>query len=61
MLAAYLRLRSWFEDQSGQDLIEYALLVMFIAIIVFVVLPYVGTQISTVFNTIRSSLPGGGS
>lgn len=52
----YLYLRNLLKSEKGQDLIEYALLVVFIAIIVMVVLPLVGTQISTVFFNIKSAL-----
>jgi len=59
MSQLYLYLRNLLKSEEGQDLIEYALLVVFIAIIVMVVLPLVGTQISTVFEQIKSQLESG--
>ena len=53
------RIRSVVEGQEkGQTLIEYALLVLLIAIIVIAVLVLLGPQIATVFNNIRTSLGG---
>ncbi len=51
-------MKRFVREEEGQDLIEYALLVVFIAIIVAVVLPEVGTAVSTVFRTIVTSLNG---
>jgi len=45
-------------QEKGQTLIEYALLVLLIAIIVIAVLVLLGPQIATVFNNIRTSLGG---
>lgn len=47
--------RFW-TDESGQDLAEYALLLVFIAVVVALVLPDVGTAISDVFTNITTSL-----
>jgi Flp pilus assembly pilin Flp len=46
-------------DEAGQDLAEYALLVVLIAIVVAAILPGVGAAISTVFTNIIASLGGG--
>jgi Flp pilus assembly pilin Flp len=44
------RLRGWFGPQtSGQDLLEYALLVALIVIVVMAAVSPVGTTIKTVF------------
>jgi pilus assembly protein Flp/PilA len=43
-------------DESGQDLVEYALLVALIAIIVIAALAILGPIIATVFNNIASNL-----
>ena len=45
-------------QEKGQTLIEYALLVLLIAIIVIAVLVLLGPQIATVFENIRTSLGG---
>ena len=49
-------------DESGQDLAEYALLLAFIAIAVVLTLPLLGTAIDTIFANIEQELqaaPGG--
>jgi pilus assembly protein Flp/PilA len=43
-------------DESGQDLVEYALLVALIAIIVIAALRILGPIIATVFNNIATEL-----
>jgi len=43
-------------DESGQDLVEYALLVALIAVIVIAALVLLGPIIATVFNKISSNL-----
>jgi len=42
--------------EKGQTLIEYALLVVLIAIVVIVALQLLGPQISNVFDSIRGDL-----
>ena len=46
------------EKEKGQTLIEYALLVLLIAIVVIAVLVLLGPQIATVFDNIRTRLGG---
>lgn len=43
-------------DESGQDLIEYALIAAFIALIAITALGSLGNKISNEFNTISSSI-----
>jgi Flp pilus assembly pilin Flp len=50
-LLTYLQSR-----EEGQDLVEYALLLVLIAIVVAAVLPGVATAISNVFNDIVAAL-----
>jgi pilus assembly protein Flp/PilA len=45
-------------EEKGQDLIEYALLIVFIAIVVALVLPAVGTTIAGVYSGIAGQLGG---
>ena len=59
MLKYYLKIRNWLEREEGQDLIEYALLVVFIAVIVAVVLPGVGAAIASVFTGIAGWITSG--
>jgi pilus assembly protein Flp/PilA len=49
-------LRSLANDESGQDLIEYALIAALIAIAAIAAMKGLSTKISTEFNTIGSSL-----
>lgn len=41
---------------KGQGLVEYALILAFIAIVVIVALRLLGTTVNSFFNTINSSL-----
>jgi pilus assembly protein Flp/PilA len=43
-------------EEEGQDLIEYALLIVFIALVVVAALGPLGTQVKSVYTTISSSL-----
>ena len=48
-------LRIW-KDTRGQDLIEYALMVGFVAVAAGAIMPGVSTSISTIFSKIASSM-----
>jgi Flp pilus assembly pilin Flp len=50
--------RSVLEDESGQDLLEYALLVALIALVAFGAVTSVGTTINTVFWTYIDGVMG---
>jgi pilus assembly protein Flp/PilA len=43
-------------EQKGQGLVEYALIIVLVAIAVVVAITALGTQISAVFNRITQSL-----
>jgi pilus assembly protein Flp/PilA len=45
-------------DERGQDLVEYALLIAFIALACIVGLQNLGTAINNTYNSISSSLTG---
>ena len=45
-------------DERGQDLVEYALLIAFIALACIVGLMNLGTAINNTYNSISSSLSG---
>lgn len=47
-----------YNDESGQDLAEYALLIALIAIVVIAAVTLLGTNIQTVFNNIAAALGG---
>lgn len=44
--------------ESGQGLVEYALILFLVAIVVVAVLVLLGPQISTVFNSVVRALGG---
>ena len=56
----YLLAKNWFEakvaEEKGQDLIEYALIVVLVSIAVVAALQLVGTKVNDVFSTIASDL-----
>jgi pilus assembly protein Flp/PilA len=55
-LALYVRLQSLMNREDGQDLVEYALLVCLIALAAITGVKNVATAVSTVFNSISSTL-----
>ena len=50
------QLRLFVKDDSGQDLLEYALLVALIALVAFGAVQVAGTQVSTIFTDITNQL-----
>jgi len=57
MLALYLRLRNWLvEQQEGQGLIEYAILVAVIAVAVIVILAAIGGWVRDTFTNLNTAL-----
>ena len=56
------RLRMLRRNDSGQDLLEYALLVALIALVAVGAITLTGTGVSTIFTDISTELnnPGGG-
>jgi pilus assembly protein Flp/PilA len=42
--------------EKGQGMVEYALIIVLIAIVVIVILALVGTQISNIFSRIAAAL-----
>jgi pilus assembly protein Flp/PilA len=55
LLQAWLWLR-----EKGQGLVEYALILVLIAVVVIAVLTLLGNQVSAVFETIVNALGGQG-
>lgn len=49
-------LRSFFRREQGQGLVEYALILVLIAIVVIGILTVLGRRVSTVFSQINSGL-----
>ncbi len=50
-------LRSFFTHEKGQGLVEYALILVLIAIVVIGVLALLGDKVSGVFSRVNASLP----
>ena len=49
-------IRSFFAKEEGQGLVEYALILVLIAIVVIGILTVLGNKVSTVFSNINSGL-----
>ena len=49
-------LRNFFAREEGQGLVEYALILVLIAIVVIGILTVLGQRVSTVFSQINSGL-----
>ena len=49
-------LRNFFAKEEGQGLVEYALILVLIAIVVIAILTALGNRVSTVFSGINSGL-----
>ena len=50
---------NFLRDESGQDLIEYALLLVFLALAAVATLPILGSAVNNVFSQSASSLVAG--
>ncbi len=51
-------LRNFFAREEGQGLVEYALILVLIAIVVIGILTVLGSRVSGVFSSINSGLGG---
>lgn len=49
-------LRRFLKDEAGQDLVEYALLLVFIALAALSILPTLGSSVNAVFSSANSAL-----
>jgi Flp pilus assembly pilin Flp len=56
MLALWTKVTSWIESEKGASMVEYALLVVLIAIIALIAVRFAGTQVSETFSTIGNEL-----
>ncbi len=56
MLTLYLKVRNWLEREEGQDLAEYALLIGLIALIVLGAVTLLGSNLSTVFQSLATQV-----
>jgi len=49
-------MRTLMRDDSGQDLLEYALLVALIALVAYAAVASTGTQVNAIFSSIATRL-----
>jgi Flp pilus assembly pilin Flp len=49
-------IKEFLKDEGGQDLVEYALLLVFLALAAITVLPTLGQAVNNVFSQSASSL-----
>jgi pilus assembly protein Flp/PilA len=56
LLAAWTRLTVWAKAEKGASMVEYALLVVLIAIIAIVAVSIAGQNVSKAFSTVAGSL-----
>lgn len=49
-------LRSFLTREAGQGLVEYALILVLIAVVVIGILTLLGNKVSTIFSSINSGL-----
>ncbi len=56
MLALWTKATTWMKEEKGASMVEYALLVVLIAIIALVAVRLAGTEISGTFSEIGSTL-----
>ena len=58
-LQIYLRIKNWLDREDGQDVVENAVLVIFIAFIVLVGVSLFGTEMRDVYNAIADRVANG--
>jgi pilus assembly protein Flp/PilA len=56
MLALWTKAKTWMESEKGASMVEYALLVVLIAIIALVAVSLAGSEVSQTFSDIASGL-----
>ena len=56
MISLWIKLVSWTKSEKGASMVEYALLVVLIAIIALVAISLAGQNVSSAFSTIATSL-----
>lgn len=52
----WTKVTSWIQSEKGASMVEYALLVVLIAIIALIAVRFAGTQVSETFSTIGNEL-----
>ena len=54
-----MRIMEFLKDDGGQDLIEYAILAVFIALVAFAGVSAIGANVNTQMNNIAAQIGGG--
>ena len=52
----FVKMQNKMQDEEGQGLVEYALIIVLVSIAVIVALTAMGTSVSSVFNNIVTKL-----
>lgn len=50
------RMKNFFKDESGASAVEYGLLVSLIAVVIITAVSLVGSNLSTMFNTVAGHI-----
>ncbi|MDX1469356.1 MAG: Flp family type IVb pilin [Acidimicrobiia bacterium] len=56
MLALWTKVTTWLKEDRGASMVEYALLVVLIAIVALIAVQLAGTEVSGTFSEIASGL-----
>jgi pilus assembly protein Flp/PilA len=56
MSALWTKVISWMQEEKGASMVEYALLVVLIAIVALVAVQIAGTEVSETFSEVGSGL-----
>jgi pilus assembly protein Flp/PilA len=56
MFALWTKVVSWMQEEKGASMVEYALLVVLIAIVALVAIRLAGNEVSSTFSEIGSGL-----
>ena len=56
MLALWTKVTGWIQSEKGASMVEYALLVVLIAIVALVAVQLAGTEVSNTFSEVASGL-----
>ena len=56
MLALWTKVTAWMTDEKGASMVEYALLVVLIAIVALIAVSIAGEEVSETFSEVASGL-----
>jgi pilus assembly protein Flp/PilA len=55
----YLTIKNWLKREEGQDVVEYAVLVIFIGLLILVGVTAFGEQMNTIYTQIATTVQAG--